>query len=293
MKQAGPVQFAVAGALIAALSGGFACAQPEESSLSLSAGGLPAGVSAEPDVLPEELPAQVLEQLATVEDLTFDFDHPGYYAVLKFVRESPRAPGFSRPPVRVSNWQELVERPADFRGLPVTITGIVGRNKDPYVHQRHPELGAVFQTELWDPDQPIACTVVFTQDVRDLPLGATVTVTGYFVKINRYPRPSGEPGISALIVAPGPVAMGRQAARFRPDQGGWWPLGAAVAAGLFIAFVVLRSARRTQPREPRPLPASSPAPMNLARELAEWAQRELPESEGTGAKPGAPPKVTR
>jgi hypothetical protein len=292
MRQARAVEVSVAAALAALFwPVGSTRGQEDQTAVAASAASSVGQVWSEADIGAEELPAQVRGLLATVEDFSFDFDHPGYFAVLGFVRESPHAPGFSRPPVNVSDWQEFVERPRDFRGLPVTITGIVGRNKDPYIHERHPELGAVFQTELWSPEQAVTCTVIFTQDVRDVPVGATVTVTGYFVKINRYPRHSGEPGISALIVAPGPVAISRQAARALQGRGEWWLLAAAAGAGLVIAVIVLRAARRIGSREARWLPASRPAPMNLSQELAEWAQRELPETEAVDPKHKTPPGV--
>ena len=87
-----------------------------------------------------ELPADLDQALTTIEDFTYDFDHPAYYRLLEFVQNSPQAPGFAAEPIAVDDWRTLIERPADYRGLPVTVEGVVGRNKDPYTHPRHPEL---------------------------------------------------------------------------------------------------------------------------------------------------------
>jgi len=233
----------------------------------------------------QELPEEVVALLSSVEDFTFDFDQPGYYAVLRFVKSSPFAPGFGSSPVVVDDWRSLVERPGDFRGLPVTIEGQIGRNKDPYVHAQYPELGQVWQVELLRPDQPVACTVVFTSDVSDLPLGAAVRVTGYFVKVNRFPRSRGEPGLSALLVAPGPSRVTRTVAR---SAGGldWRWLAGAIVGGLVVTFILLRRSRRFERSDLRALEPDRPAPLNLADDLAAWAARELPEEHSTDGQSG-------
>ena len=233
----------------------------------------------------EELPPDVLSQLSSIEDFTYDFDHPGYYALLRFVKQSRFAPGFGCLPIAVDDWRTLVERPKDFRGLPVTIEGTVGRNKDPYVHPRYPELGQVWQVELRRPDQAISCTVVFTSDVSDLPLGADIRVTGYFFKINRYPTRGGQPGLSALLVAPGPTQISRvrSQAVFAPD---WRWLSAALVVGLAATLFLLWRSRRIARHELRTLRAQHEAPLNLADDLAEWAARELPEQERPDERAG-------
>ena len=228
----------------------------------------------------EELPAEVLSLLSTIEDFSYDFDQPGYYALLAFVKHSPQAPGFAREPLVVDDWQELLQRPSDFRGLPLTIEGVVGRNKDPYTQPRHPELGQVWQVELRRPDQPLSCTVIFTNDVSDLPLGATIRLTGYFVKINRYPTQSKTPGLAALLVAQGPTDVSRAEPAIGTTGGlDWRWLTAAIVAALIITVYLLWRSGHVARHDLRSLEARHAAPLNLADDLAKWVGKERPDED--------------
>ena len=225
-----------------------------------------------------ELPEKVRAALADTQDFAFNFDQPGFYAVAAFVRGSPRSPGFAQVPLEVEDWRDLLERPRDFRGRPVTIEGRVGRNKAPYTLHGRPELGQVTQLELVRGDQPLACTVILTTPAADIPVGATVRVTGYFVMIRQYHGPSGRVQQAALVVAPGPsridLAAARRGAAHLTD---WrWMAGAAVL-GLVIAVVLVRRAGNARRREVCDLRASRAAPVNLADDLARWADREPPD----------------
>ena len=44
----------------------------------------------------EELPEEVLARLSTIEDFTYGFAHPGYYALLAFVKRAALAPSVAR-----------------------------------------------------------------------------------------------------------------------------------------------------------------------------------------------------
>ena len=226
----------------------------------------------------EELPERLVALLNDVEDFSYDFDLPAYYALFEFVQHSPQPPGFARKPIVVTDWRELIERPADFRGLPITVEGVVGRNKDPYTHNHHPELGKVWQVELRRHDQSTTCTVIFTSDVSDLPLGATIRVTGYFVKINRYPTKSGTPGLAALLVAPGPTEVSRPAPAHERGLDWRW-MTAAIVVALIVTAILLRRSGRVTRRDVHTLRARAPAPLNLADDLAEWAESEPPDAD--------------
>lgn len=227
----------------------------------------------------EELPPELLALLAGVEDFTYDHDHPAYYALLAYVKNSPLAPGHAREPIVVEDWRELLERPADYRGLPITVEGVIGRNKDPFTHRRHPELGLAWRVELRRADQAATCTVIFTNDVSDLPLGATIRVTGYFLKINRYPTKSKEAGLAALLVAPGPTTVSLLGAGSLDEGPDWRWMVAAVVAGLVVTFYLLWRTQRGTRRDVRKLRATHAAPESLADELAQWAEREPPDLE--------------
>ncbi len=226
----------------------------------------------------EELPDEVRVALARTQDFAFHFDQPGFYAVLEYVKRSPHSPGSVQMPVQVTDWRDLLERPNDFRGRPVTVTGTVGHNKDPYVLESHRELGLVTQIELERGDQPLTCTLIFTEGAADVPLKATLTATGYFVMVRNYYGSSKRVQQAALIVAAGPTTIDRAAPRAAasglPD---WRWIAAAIAAGLVITLLLLWRATVSGRRDYRGLRARQEAPTSLADDLAQWAERENPD----------------
>ncbi len=232
----------------------------------------------QPDVT-WELSPEVRAKLDEIQDFTFNFDQPGFYAVLAAVKHGPRSPGFAQTPIVVSDWRDLLQRPSEFRGRPVTVEGLAGRNKDPYVLPRHAELGELWQIELSRPDQPISCTLILTNNVADIPVGASVQVTGYFVMIDQFYGPSGRPQQAALIVAPGPTVITRAVPRATTAGGlDWrWMVG-ALAAGLVVVIAIIWQTGRGKRHDARDLHAARAAPLNLAEDLESWAQRQAREN---------------
>jgi hypothetical protein len=226
-----------------------------------------------------ELPPDVRAALAQTQDFAFNFDQPGFYAVLEFVKRNPYSPGFSQTPILVADWRDLLERPGDFRGRPVTLEGQVGRNKAPYTLESRPDLGQLWQLELRRPDQPLTCTLILTEKAADIPLDATITVTGYFIMIRQYHGRAGRIQPAALVVAPGPTGTEqrgrRSAAATAPD---WRWMAGAIVLGLVITLILLYWSGRAGRREYGTLRASHEAPVSLADDLDEWAQSERPGS---------------
>lgn len=218
------------------------------------------------------MPDAVRTALADTQDFAFNFDQPGFYAVVEFVKRSPHSPGFAEPPLALDDWRDLLERPGEFRGRPVTITGVVGHNKDPYVLPTRPELGPLTQLELRRADQPLAITLICTGRVADIPLGAELTATGYFVLIRQYRDARQQVRQAALIVSPGPTTLAHAAPT--PLALDWRWLAAAVAAGIVLTLWLLRRTRRQAPVSLRTLRASHTAPVSLADDLARWAKHE-------------------
>lgn len=210
----------------------------------------PAGAASRPTSTPfapaYDLPPEVAAALATVRDYAFDFDQAGFYAVAEYMKRNRALPGAAEQPTVVSDWRTLVERPNDFRGRPVTITGVVGHNRSWKLRSR-PELGDFWQVELRGDEQPVAATVIFTQIADDVPLGSTISVTGYFVMMRSYYDRKNHAQQALLLVAPGPTSMSAgptDAARddFAARPQAWaWLIG-AVGVGLVIAVVMLRRA---------------------------------------------------
>jgi hypothetical protein len=226
-----------------------------------------------------ELPPALVAQLDKIDDFTFDFDKPAYYELLKHVQQAAHPPGHTQPPLVVDDWRTLAERPHDFRGLAVTIEGVVGANRA-YTHQRRRELGTVWQLELTGTrPQGCACTVICTRDVGDLPLGATVEITGYFVMMRSYLGSSQRPQMAALLVAAGPSRVSTAKPAPSAASVDWaaivpWLLGGTLA-GLMLAWLLIRrSAAAHRPRDLHALRPRSSAPASLADDLARWADEE-------------------
>lgn len=227
-----------------------------------------------------ELPQQARAALAQIEDFAFNFDQPGFYAVVEFVKRSPHSPGFAQLPIEVRDWRDLLERPGEFRGRPVSIEGLVGRNKDPYTLPSRRDLGQLWQLELYRPDQPLTCTLILTESAADIPLNATIAVTGYFVMIRQYYGPSKRVQQAALLVAAGPTSVSRRALRPQSaSQADWWWMVAMIVVGLVITVALLRRSGSAGQRDRRALRASQPAPTSLADDLAAWADQDRPDDQ--------------
>lgn len=233
----------------------------------------PAAPAAAP---PAGFPPAVSESLARTQDFAFNFDQPGFYALVEHVRAAPLSADPGPGPLRIDDWSVLLERPADHRGRLVTVTGVVGRNKDPFALASRPDLGLLTQVELRSEGQPIACTLIFTQDAASVPVGATIEATGYFLMIRQYYGDSGQARPAALIVSPGPTLIERAAARptsKQSEQTLAWFFG-ALLVGLLLAVVVLRRGTRAARVEVGALHASRPAPLSVADDLARWAAEQ-------------------
>jgi hypothetical protein len=226
-----------------------------------------------------ELPAALLTQLDALEDFAHRFDAPAYYALLDFVKRSPFAPGYAQTPIMVADWTQFAEHPRDFRGLPVTIEGTVGRNKR-YVHQRHRELGEVWQLELSSGRQPVTCTVVLTENAADVGLGSRVRVTGYFVMMRRYRSEANREQQAALIVAAGPTLVARPPAVRADAALDWRWVLAPIVLGLLAAWWMLRRSAGRRVRDVRGLRARQPAPLDLSGDFAAWADADAPPDAG-------------
>ena len=224
-----------------------------------------------------ELPPNVRAALDQTQDFTFNFDQPGFHAVAETVKRNSRSPGFLQTPIEVTDWRDLLERPGDFRGLVVTVEGVVGRNKTGYTLPSHSELGVLWQLELRRDDQPITCTVIFTENAADVPLNSSIRVTGYFVMIRQYYGPSNRVQQAALVVAPGPTTISHRAGWSAGDDGlDWRWMMAAVVLGLLITVILLRWAGSVRRHSLYTLRSSSSAPVSLADDLAAWSGQEHP-----------------
>jgi len=241
------------------------------------------------------LPPPALRQLDSIEDFSFSFAQPGFYAVLEYVRAGGTIP--EQPPVaiRVDDWRRFLERPADFRGMPVIVEGVVGRNSA-WRHLRPPyrDLGTLWQIELRRRGQPIACTLILTAPAGDIPVGSTIRVAGLFVMVRRYYDAAGRKRQAALLVARGPTLVQTTGRSEPTTPPALWSAALVVAiGGLLVVWLLLRRrATRSVPRLTT-LKASRPAPFSVAEDLARWAADEsddaAPEAdENDGSDEGLP-----
>lgn len=219
--------------------------------------------------------------LDSIEDFSFSFAQSGFYAVIEHLKTTSSSPGHVHLPLEVDDWSVLLERPADFRGLPVTIEGVVGRNKPwRFEQEEYRRLGTVWQLELWRADQPITATLILTNDAGDIPLDATIRATGYFVMIRQYYSRTNRIRQAALLLADGPTVVSRAVARTSTPSRLNLFIGLVVAltVALLVIWILLRrSVARTRHATPA-LQARSHAPVSLADDLATWAAKEPDET---------------
>lgn len=218
-----------------------------------------------------ELPDAVVEALSNVADHSLQFDQPGFYALVRHLRTTNLPPGHVTPPTRIDDWNDFVARPGSLRGRPVTLSGIVGRNKDRWRVPGQPELGSLGQIELHQPGQPIACTLITTGFVDDIPVGATIETTGYFVMVRKYLDRNERPHLAALIVTPGITTVTQYRSTSTNPMVVLGGLGGAILLGVVVTVVLLRRSGSLPRGDPRDVHASRPAPLDLSSDLADWA----------------------
>lgn len=231
-----------------------------------------------------DLPAHVISALSSIEDFSFSFSQPGFYAVLSHIKTDVDSLDLSESATPIDAWTVLLERPAEFRGLPVTVEGTVGRNTQWQFEQpEHWALGPVWQLELTRRDQPIAVTLILTEDAGDIPLGATLRVTGYFVMMRNYYSATNRVQQAALLVGHGPTLIskpvGQVNQRSRPNH--LIAIVAACTAGAFVVWLILRRSLSRGPHDLRELRASRPAPESLADDLAAWTANDPTQNDET------------
>lgn len=226
-----------------------------------------------------DLPEAVRELLTGVEDFGPRFDQPGFVPLLAFVKHSGREVGFAHGALEIDDWRDVLRRPSDFRGAPITVEGVVGGNKnwhfvDPRDRKR---IGTVWQLQLGRDGQPLDCTVLLTSDATDIGLGSTIRVSGYFLMISEYlGKRKGDVGRSLVIVGRSPTMVSRvvpgttkRESRFR-----WDYAVATVVGALLFAWMIMRRTAKSGRTNLQMLHAGSRAPLNLADDLDEWVEQE-------------------
>jgi|GEM_PF-3170220 len=222
---------------------------------------------------------QQRELLDKIEDFSFNFGQPGFYTILERALAEPSIAPDDDAALEIADWSELLERPADFRGAAITITGVVGRSKAwRHTQPRFAKYGVIHQLELSRRGAPLACTLIMTESAAGIPIGATIRVSGYFVMIRQYRDSRGNVHQAALLVGHGPTLISQAVPRsWRFQKRGAMIIIASIVGGLLLAWIVLRRFNAAARREARLAQADHPAPAHLADDLQKWAAREMPD----------------
>ncbi len=228
-----------------------------------------------------ELPAVLMKSLSKINDFALTVESEGYYALLKFVRDSEFDPGDLRGALEISDWQILLDRPKAYRGEPITIEGVVGRHRSWQSHAgRLKGFGTVWELDLRNIDSkyPISATVFLTGNADEIGIDATIQVTGYFVMIQQYPRRNQTLGQKIVLIAKGPTTVSRAAPPPPPpkvrDEKRWIWGGAAVMAALLVVWIIVRGSAKGGRTDTHALRATRRASMDLSDDLEEWADED-------------------
>ena len=233
----------------------------------------------------DALPADIAAGLQSLEDDAFHFDQPGFYQLLAYVNTQVRP---ISAPTPIADWRTFIERPSDLRGVPVEIEGLVGRSKKwRPLRAEYESIGPVWQVELTRRDQPIACTLILTEPADDVPIGATIRVSGYFAMIRQYYGPSNRPQRAALLVGQAPTEI-ITTGPAPTDRGGSQLIQVAVlCAGLLIVWFFLRRRTHSRPHASGELHAEHAAPFSVADDAQAWALDEET-ARNAGSSPPSP-----
>lgn len=219
--------------------------------------------------LPHELPADLRDALAGIEDFRFDFDQPGFYRAVEHIRAGDVATNGNA--IELREWRDLLERPRDFRGRVVRIHGVVGANRA-WTLQSRAELGTLHQLELYRDSEPLALTLICTESVDDVPIGAEIEAAGVFVMIRNYHSSTNQVRPAALLVATGPKRITTAAPQRDERKGGTTSWLFAGAGGALVAvWLIHRANARASRTRIDTLTARKPASQSVAEEFREWA----------------------
>lgn len=187
-----------------------------------------------------------------VVDGTFSFDDEAFYWLCAHVRSSAArqellAAASELPtPIR-----QLMERPADFRGRPVVVEGVL-RSREEYEIRARPELGRLTQLELSVLGSRAIITIVCIERLAGMPIGLPVRATGYFLKSRMFRTADGQSGAGVVVVTNGMVSVASTTDRIVERSSGifmaserWVVLAVAV---LLVAWLWLRRRVRLSPR---------------------------------------------
>ena len=191
-------------------------------------------------------------------------------------------------------FNQLWERPAAFRGVPVHILG-TARQIDRY-ESKLSRTGWLYEAWIFTPEmqRPLPYVCVFEDAPKDLPIGANVServvFNGYFLKLMRYQ--------AADVTRAAPLLVGRIGWDPQPASGvtNRWGSTVWLVGGLVVMFGISLFRWMTYLKRslaPKPLPSflrDRPSEEIDPAALADWVESVAgkPERKGDGFGPPSP-----
>ncbi len=202
--------------------------------------------------------------LASIEDYTFTFDHPGFYWMCGALRSYPDIFDDDTCAAETTPWQYLLERPSDYRGRQVCIEGVILQVKDAFRIADRPELGTLYQIELGQSGSNAVATIVLTEKPPTSSRKSHIRLPALFIKARRFRAADGGEGAGPLLVgrsfeivkaaSAGSSQVGNESERISTTTLLVWLAGST----LIMAFVFAALRRGLGQRsDATPLPAAS------------------------------------
>ena len=195
-----------------------------------------------------------LALLQDVRDNEFSFDDPAFYWFCRFVRHDASVAEYQISEAETSvPWRFLLERPSDYRGRLVVVSGRLLR-RSPFEVINRGDVGMLFQCELVESGTRAICTVVVTENPQAIPIRSWVQTKGYFIKVRAFRTDVGNAGAGPLLVtrrlepARGSASGLSDTSRVSGSGTVWLVGGTAALAAVWL--VLRRGLRSSQTQEP-------------------------------------------
>lgn len=231
---------------------------------------------------------RLISDLARVSDFVPHFDDAAFYGLLDLAAAPMNRPdAMAAAAATPVTWEDLTERPAQFRGRLVRIRGIVESSRRFELTQPaivgESEPRGLLQTEISTPGAAKIFTIISTQSGPPIAVRSNAEVSGWFLKVRRFRTTGGGDSYGPVIITSGISPLASPGER-QPDDA----LRRALFVGmgmLAIGWLLIRRLTRRAARS-----AASPAALRTtAAERADFAWLMEPADPRGGAKGDDPP----
>lgn len=206
----------------------------------------------------------LIHDLALVSDFVPHFDDAAFYGLLDLAADSTNRPdaALAITPTPVT-WDDLTERPAQFRGRLVRFRGIVESSRRFELARTtpggDPDLRTLLQTEISTPGAAKIFTVISAQPGPPAAVRISVEVSGWFLKVRRFKTAGGGDSYGPVIVASTvlPLALpGKSSTDNQTRRALFLGTGLLAIGWLMVRRLTRRAVRpHTSPAPPRTIEA--------------------------------------